>query len=195
MADTLAIILWLTSSLTTSVCTLDNPQLATLKSFGVQLEFYDIAGKSEEELYQSILSNGPRDSFGEPRDAAFSWKFEANQDSLGASSNVVDELASEQNLSSRLKTKLVLPCFRAIYDAPYDLKISWIKFINRVVMHESQHAIHFFRRLPKLKYAISSRDENLFWSQIAELKREDREYDHKTRHGASEGARLGRTCS
>ena len=193
--DSLAIILWLTSSLTTSVCTLDNPQLATLKSYGVQLEFYEVSGLSEEDLYQSLLVNGPKDSFGEARDAAFSWKFETSHDTVRSTSTLVEELASGGALSDHLKTKLTLPCFKGMLNASYDLKISWIKFLDRVIAHEARHAIHFFRALPKLEYAISSRDEDLFWTEIASLKRQDREYDHQTRHGASEGARLGRVCS
>ena len=195
MIDSLAILIWLTSSLTSSACTLDHPHLVTLESYGVQLEFYDIEGQTEEELYHSMMANGPRDSGGEPRDASFSWRFDAGPDTTNSSLSLIEELSSGGTISRRLKTKLVLPCFRGLQKASNDLQASWVNFINRLISHETRHAIHFFRALPKLEYAISTGSEDLFWREIANLKRQDREYDHQTRHGATEGARLGSSCS
>jgi predicted secreted Zn-dependent protease len=158
-------------------------------------EFYDVAGSTEHEVRAAINRLRPKDSKGERHDAVTNWDVQWKYRYV----TVADGCALA-SFATTLEVVTIFPRWSNRQSGA--LTQRWDKYVAALEAHESEHmqiALHaaqvIHQRLPSvevartcllLKASIDSKGQAL----LDQLHSEEAEYDRRTQHGASQGARF-----
>ena len=160
-----------------------------------RVDYYDVAGSSEEELRAAIDKQRPKDRAGERHDAVTNW------DVLWTYRYVtVAGGCAVGSLATTLEVATIFPRWPNRQSGT--LTERWDKYTAALKAHEREHmdialraaqVIHKrlsshekARTCPLLKASIDSKGQAL----LDQFRSEEAEYDQRTQHGASQGARF-----
>lgn len=159
----------------------------------VSFESYPVSGLTREELRQSLLANGPVDTYGLRRfayaDWHIEWKWKLTPHGL------VDASTIELSCSATVDLPRLVP----VHGMSQELIQQWLSFVERLRTHEMNHIRHGQERaglvLQSLRVASARRrgltpaeaDSVAQWVMY-EIRELDRRYDEMTNHGKTEGA-------
>lgn len=160
-------------------------------------QYYNIQGNSVEELRTEMQRKGPRDQSGRRfhglTDWHVSWTYRWRQQGDRCRLNQV-----EVDFSNRIQ----MPRWRPSRHAPRELVQQWQRYIQRLEQHELQHYQHGVQAAEEVERVLSHFSipgncrtmENAANQRAEEIIRRynrlDQQYDRRTQHGASEGARF-----
>jgi|GEM_PF-1926862 len=160
------------------------------------LRYYDITGRTVEEIRSSMVERGPLDEAGKRRFAHTEWRIKWNWKIKEDGSVNLDTLAL------KCEGSITLPRFREVHARAGDLASEWALFIDRLMAHESQHLSHVSMYAPRIITRLRevhgplppARANMIVQEVVAEIKAMDRDYDRITRNGDTEGCwRIGDT--
>ena len=159
-------------------------------------EYYDVAGSSDAELRAAINARRPKDGDGVQHDAVTNWDVRWTYRYVTS-----DQGCALQSLSIRLEVLTIMPRW-STRQAGTMLEQRWNKFVAALDIHETEHqqialraanrvherlsAIAEARTCPLLEESLNSTGRAL----LDQFRGEDKEYDRRTNHGASQGARF-----
>jgi predicted secreted Zn-dependent protease len=154
--------------------------------------FYEVSGRSADELEESLRLQGPRDEAGARRFAYTDWtvKWEWKRFEDGS--------VDPSSVSLTCLATILLPRVADVDALSPELSSSWSAFIERTQQHELRHVSHVELTASQIVQRI--RDEHqrvgivslkhakaVVRDVIAEIKAMDRRYDAETDHGRTEG--------
>lgn len=159
-------------------------------------EYYDVAGSSDNELRAAINTRRPKDSDGVQHDAVTNWDVRwTYRSATGAQGCTLT------SLSTRLEVVTIMPRW-STRQAGTMLEQRWNAFVAALERHETEHlqislraaqriherlsSLDAARTCPLLEESINSTGQAL----LDQFRAEDKEYDRRTQHGASQGARF-----
>lgn len=157
--------------------------------------YYRVTGTSLREVRQSISAQRPwRDAFAQ--DAQTRWEIRWSY-SLRSS----PQGCYVHSLQADAVITITLPHWTAGPEATASLRERWTQYLLALSAHEDAHkrialAAHeeITRRLSGLKAAnceqLRRKLDEAGKAVVAENRRKDAEYDRRTKHGATEGARF-----
>ena len=159
-------------------------------------DFYEVKGSSAEELRRAMNLLGPRDDKGERRDASTHWTVRWDY-----RHRAVAGVCYLTSFTTTLTVDTILPKWDGEGAVPA-LQERWDDFLLALEEHEGGHAdigrraareiqergsaLSSARSCPALVDAIKSTSKVL----LARHRKEDAEYDRRTDHGRSQGARF-----
>jgi len=159
-------------------------------------EYYEIAGSTADELRAAINRLRPKDAKGERHDATTHWdvRWEYRYTSAQGACTLTSFVTSVAIVTT-------LPRW-SNRDAGSRLAERWARYMAALTEHERGHAeigLHAARTIqgrlsalepaqtcPLLEESIKLKGEAL----LAEYRSEETDYDRRTKHGASQGARF-----
>ena len=160
-----------------------------------RVDYYDVAGSSEDELRAAIDKQRPTDRAGERHDAVTNWDVRWTYRYVTAA-----EGCGLGSLATTLEVVTIFPRWPNRQSGA--LTERWDKYIAALKAHERDHmeiahraaqVIHErlsrhekARTCPLLKASIDSKGQAL----LDQFRSEDTEYDQRTQHGGSQGARF-----
>jgi predicted secreted Zn-dependent protease len=153
----------------------------------LELAYYDVSGRTVEEIRRSIDSRQPRDPNDGTRVAAlstwsmhWSWRVRA-----GGGCDL-----SRPSIEFRART--LLPRLVSEGDLTADLRARWRTFLAAVHAHEARHVRYAYEHRKDVAAAIKASDCESAGAAAAAAVRaiaqRDIDYDRATHHGATEGA-------
>jgi predicted secreted Zn-dependent protease len=162
--------------------------------------YYDIVGFSGTQLRAQMDRRGPRGEAGRRGDAMTAWHIGTRYEYRGSASNcaVTSAIVS-------LKIGYTYPRWRgwkAARSYAAELASVWVHYLRLLARHEKRHgrialegAIDLSRRLRSLPTyatcsALEEEVEALVQTIVRQTTRRQKDYDKRTRHGATEGVRF-----
>lgn len=158
-------------------------------------EYYDVTGSTEHELRAVMDRRRPKDSAGERHDAVTNWDVHWKYRYV-----TVTDGCALASLATTLDVVTIFPRWSNRQSGA--LTQRWDKYVAALEAHESEHmqiALRAARIIHErlstleeertcllLKASIDSKGQAL----LDQLRREEAEYDLRTQHGASQGARF-----
>lgn len=155
----------------------------------VEIAYYDVTGKTPAAIRDSMNLLRPTDlNDGAKVDAlnrwSFSWSYPRDADGACMLAQAELEFQAEVRLP-RLADPAVVP---------ESVRQRWQRYMTALEAHEAAHVRHAFEGRASVLEALRNADcataTDAGRSAIAQLTRWDVEYDRRTRHGVSEGARF-----
>jgi predicted secreted Zn-dependent protease len=160
----------------------------------VEIQWYDVAGETAEELREQLERFGPVDQFGRRRDAytqwhvRWSWPFNGHEP-------IFEETDSEYS------AVVHLPRWLDKHAASEDLQKQWDKFVSAVIQHEFQHILHIKEHHTRIEKRIQraaqenphldSKTANAIARKVVnKIHKLDRLYDKRTESGKLEGVKF-----
>ena len=151
-----------------------------------ELNFYDINGRTVQELREAMNQQGPIDHAGDRSDADTRWNITWQWGAGGPSTAVakIDYI------------RVTFPRWNPPEDAQTDVIESWRNYIQILARHEGNHVQFVHGELPNIQAAVrqgaTEADADEAGNAALEvLRQRDLDYDRDTRHGATEGAVFG----
>ena len=157
---------------------------------GDHIRYYDVSGKTLEDLESSLAENAPTGSHGLPffglTDWYVSWNFQVWKRNEGC------KLA---HISTSVRTRVTLPRWVESEESPSDLKRWWTVFIETLREHEFTHvdnaraaeqavAVALAVLEPTATCGAARRAGDRIATQIVyEYRSRDLKFDRDTRHG------------
>jgi len=162
------------------------------------INYYDVSGANAREVRESLNRNGPVSKINGKRFDAYtawyiSWKYQYRQPTGGCA------IAS---VSTEVKVIIDFPRLKADATTPEALKSLFARYLENLMRHEkghAQNAIDFARKIETGIRALPTKSScnalqdvanALGGALIKEANQADIDYDARTRHGATQGARF-----
>ncbi len=176
-------------------CVSPPPQIQLFRRAGVAIGFYEINAITLAEIPQFMGRIGPIDEDGIRRDALLSWSIRWGRKQTSR------HATTDRTIGFQSSVVLTLPRWCPEQAPTAEERIEWSRYLLHVLEHEAGHAGIFFRHASQFGSAVSkfseecpvcsSREENeRRFNLLHLLNSEQRQYDHDTLHGATQGARL-----
>jgi len=160
--------------------------------------YYDVSGADAREVRESLNRNRPTSEADGKRHDAYtqwyvSWKYQYRLQKAGCA--IV-------SVSTEVKTTITFPRLKADTTTPEPLKSSFARYVNDLMLHEKGHvqiALDIARRIETGIRALPSQSNcdtlqeaaNTFGhALLKEANQADIDYDMRTGHGATQGARF-----
>jgi predicted secreted Zn-dependent protease len=150
----------------------------------ISFQYYDVSGTTAEEIRRAMNARRPTDTNdGQPVDALTSWSLTWG---VTAGPNGCD--LSQARIMFR--AKVILPRLSDPASVPAPLRDRWQAFVAGLERHEAYHVRHAWENRSEVLRAIRA-SSCATWNQAAEaairrIAQEQRDYDVRTRHGATE---------
>ncbi len=161
------------------------------------IETYDIAGSSDAELRQQMLTAGPLDKTGQTHfDAIATWRvtWAYRWERTGEGCRIF-------SVDAKLKSKIIVPRWPGAASADPALRTKWEAFSNALLAHEKGHVAYgeaaraeaerAIKALPKMatceeldKAAMAAGN-----AAVNKAKQDELAYDRSTHHGETTGAK------
>lgn len=153
-----------------------------------EMVYYDIEGKTEEELRAQLDELGPVDSSGYKGDALAEWVVSWNWPGYGTENCDLSEAEVSYTV------KVVFPRWMPPEDASNNLVIKWFNYTYRLAKHEQGHVDYVVANYQivgeAIKGATCETAEAAAQAALEPLHEFDLDYDRQTGHGATQGARF-----
>jgi predicted secreted Zn-dependent protease len=160
----------------------------------VQTSYYDISGSTPGQIWQEMRARGPATPDGK-RWTAYTrwdirWRFEFDESPRGCRIGGIDV---------RLRIRYTMPRWEEPREASATVARQWSRFIDALEVHEEGHgdfgreaAERVEAELPRLPARrdcqAASRAANAVGDRIIEeVAADERDYDRRTNHGATQG--------
>lgn len=159
-------------------------------------DHYDVAGSSEHELRAAINARRPKDDEGIPHDGLTNWDVRWKYRYV-----TTPEGCAVASVATTLDVVTILPRW-SNRQAGSTLAQRWDKYIAALEDHEREHmqialraarmiqqrlsSLEIARTCPLLEESINLTGQTL----LDQFRSDDDEYDRRTKHGASQGARF-----
>ncbi|MEO8810642.1 MAG: DUF922 domain-containing protein [Rhodanobacter sp.] len=159
-----------------------------------RLVYYDVVGNSAATLRQQLKSNGPLDH-GKRFDAHATWHVTWTYTYASTGQG-----CAFTKLDTSLNGVIELPRWVDPGDAPASLKIKWERFLAALRVHEDGHYAHGVAarneietlgrsfQIPGSCSAMAKTFNDEASAIVDKYAAMDRQYDHDTDHGKSQGA-------
>jgi predicted secreted Zn-dependent protease len=161
-------------------------------------DYYDVDGASAQELREDLNRRGPTDGYERRHfDAVTNWRVRWQYTSKRTAAGC--EIASA---STAVEVRYSFPRLSSDSSTPLDVRRAFARYLERLLVHEkghAQNAIEIARRiedgihgLPAAPTCASLNTvaNSLGQSLIKEANQLDIEYDARTDHGRTQGARF-----
>lgn len=153
------------------------------------LHYYDVRGRTVEEIRASVIAQQPRDpNDGERVDALAHWLIYYDWDRTGGGGC---DLA---NATVTFGASVLMPRLLGEDTLAPELRTRWRRYITALEAHEAGHIRYAFEHIGDVKAAIAASTcdtaNSAADAAIAVLVERDLEYDRATRHGLDEGVRF-----
>jgi predicted secreted Zn-dependent protease len=150
--------------------------------------YYEIEGRTEEELRAELDELGPVDSSGYKGDALAEWFISWNWPGYGSD----DCDLSAADVSYRVK--VIYPRWTPPTNASSNLAIKWFNYTYKLAKHEKGHVDYVVANyqivLEAIKGATCETADAAAEAALEPLRAFDLEYDRQTGHGETQGARF-----
>lgn len=162
----------------------------------VSVHYFDIEGRTVEELKNAIKKGGPSDNLGVPRDAFagwhLTWRWPLQENGTPDFMRTVVACTG----------KVTLPRWRPPTDASPAVIAEWRRYFDALVRHERKHLEHCFSNREKVRLAViaafkvepnltAEEANGIVTRHLKEIRALDVAYDATTENGKKEGVRLG----
>jgi predicted secreted Zn-dependent protease len=153
----------------------------------LELVYYDVSGRTADEIRRSLEARQPRDPNDGARVAALSswsmrWGWRAKP---GGGCDL-----SAPSVDFRAQT--LLPRLVSERDLDADLRARWRAFLAAVHAHEARHVRYAYEHRRDVAAAIQASDctsaQAAATAAVRAIAQRDVDYDKATRHGTTEGA-------
>jgi len=158
-------------------------------------EYYEVCGCCEEELYCDLKKKCVTWTDGKKYDSLTSWDIKWDHGYDQASKTcAVNSFKPIINITFRF------PKWNRTDEAPQSLIEKWDRYFNNLLTHENGHRDMVVQAMNDLSHAVAQLSpapacvdldnsmRSLFRRQMEKLKKDQREYDDTTKHGATQGA-------
>lgn len=157
----------------------------------VKLSWYEVNGATASEIRDSLRQHGPADEKGVRRYAHTRWK-------ISWAWPATDQIAETQVSWS---AEVTLPRWKIPETATIELREQWVRMFKALLRHEANHLqfargnfrsvqqaiVEEARKNPKITALEANR---IAHRKLDEIRALDREYDRKTKYGATEGVTI-----
>lgn len=154
----------------------------------VEIVYYDVQGTSPEEIRRNMNRLRPTDDQGRRFDGYTRWNVRWSWPGLPGGGC---DLAQ---VDVRVTIRVTLPRYTPSPRTPAAVHRRWATYIAALERHEANHARHAWRGVQRVRSALRQADcagaNAAGQAVLAEIRRQDAEYDRATRHGITEGARF-----
>lgn len=152
----------------------------------VEIRYYDVSGRTERAIRESINARRPRDpNDGRPVDAVARWTMQWRWPARGAACDLA-------RATVEFRATVLMPRLVDTGRVPAGLLARWRAYVAALETHEAGHVRYPFEHVGEVAAAIrSSRCANANDAArvaVAAIARHDVDYDRATRHGATQGA-------
>lgn len=160
-------------------------------------EYYDIEGVTIDELRRQMKENGTKWDDGKVYAALTTWDIRYNYD---VSSE--DGICCVKSAKTSVEIVYHLPRRVASPTEPAYLSDVWDRYLEHLKAHEFGHKALAVKTAGEInetlaaldrfttKYELAKRAESLISAKLQKLNEVQVQYDHETRHGATQGAVL-----
>ena len=159
--------------------------------------YYDVSGSTVQELRADLNRSGPLDKDGKRFDAVTRWhiRWHYNYQTGG------NECAIAK-VSTTVEVIITFPRLNDTASIPAPVRKAFVDYTEKLLIHEKGHAQNAIDTARRIEDGIGAlapqggcsdlgRTANkLGFSRIDDAKQWDIDYDLRTRHGASQGARF-----
>jgi predicted secreted Zn-dependent protease len=158
-------------------------------------EYYDIRGKSEQELQCQISKNGCTWTDGKKYDAMTRWRVRWNY-----GYNRTEQACSATSFRATVEIVFRFPRWVTTEHAPVDLVEKWQQYLDHLMSHEKGHRDMAVEAVDELNRAVAELPpaencsdidrsvSSLYRKQMARLQADQNLYDTRTVHGRTQGA-------
>ena len=159
--------------------------------------YYSVTGATLSELHRSLDQNRPaKDSTNNIHgwtDWRINWRYKFQE---------TDDGCRLENFSTKTVITITLPRWIPPTNATRMLRDTWVKYINALQQHEFGHgrvalaaATELHKRIKAISQepaceSLKEKIDNMCQRVLDEYKTRDKQYDERTNHGATQGARL-----
>ena len=159
--------------------------------------YYDVSGSTVQELRADLNRHRPADKAGKHFDAVTRWFIRWRYDYQTGS----DQCAIA-SVSTTVNITITFPRLSETADIPAAVKQAFADYTQKLLLHEKGHAQNAIDTAKRIDDGIAAlrpqgtcpqlgRDANsLGYSLLEAAKQWDADYDLRTRHGATQGARF-----
>lgn len=153
----------------------------------LELTYYDVSGRTVDEIRRSLTARQPRDpNDGVPVAALSSWSMRWGwRARAGGGCDL-----SKPSIEFRAST--LLPRLVSERDLSSDVRARWRTFLAAVHAHEARHVRYAYEHRKDVAAAIKASDctsaETAATAAVRTIAQRDVDYDRATRHGTTEGA-------
>jgi predicted secreted Zn-dependent protease len=167
------------------------PALTTLTPVAIPnatVVYYDISGSTENGLRDQLDASGPVGYDGYKGDSTtrwyITWHWPTNQDG----SCQMDQTAVSYEI------KVIFPRWQPTEGVSAQLVARWEQYTAALLEHEKGHVDLVVLNVPKVVEAVKGRQceaaNAVGEMMLAEIRKQEVEYDAATNHGATQGARF-----
>jgi predicted secreted Zn-dependent protease len=160
-----------------------------------KVKWYDVSGKTVQELRASLDASGPKDENGKPFDGYTHWfvRWEYLFSSAADRCQVT-------SVTTSVEVTTTLPRWTAGRVNGSDLAARWDRYVAALTQHEAAHSDigkratatierALWRVPPQLQCPMLETVLNQTAAELlADARKEERKYDETTRHGETQGA-------
>lgn len=163
----------------------------------VDVRWYSVTGTDSKAVWQSIAANGPKGDDGKVFAARTDWNL-----TYRYRTRIFDGQCKVTGITTRLAVVMQMPRWQDERRAPAELRERWRRYLQALREHENGHRAHGVSATNEVQARIGTLaprpDCNGFESQASSVANEviaayahrDREYDRRTEHGLTQGARF-----
>lgn len=163
----------------------------------VELRWYDVTGTDARALWQSITVAGPKGDDGRVFAGRTDWNL-----GYRYQTRVLDGQCRVTTVTTKLTVSMVLPRWRDEARAPAELRAGWQRYLRALRDHENGHRDNGVAARTEVEArvrglaprrdcaGIDAEAKAVANEVVARYVELDREYDRRTQHGLTQGARF-----
>jgi predicted secreted Zn-dependent protease len=163
----------------------------------VDMRWYDVTGTDSKAMWRSIAANGPKSDDGKVFAGRTDWNL-----TYRYRTRIFDGQCKVTEVTPRLAVVMQMPRWQDEGRAAVELRERWRRYVLALREHENGHRAHGVAATAEVQARIGALparpDCNGFETQarsvadeiIATYAQRDREYDRRTGHGLTQGARF-----
>jgi predicted secreted Zn-dependent protease len=177
-------------------CLLDVPFARAQSNVVRKTNYYAMTGASIRHIQQSLRQTRPWKDKSQ-HDASTEWRIQwhANFSPGGGECHC-------NNFGTTTTITITLPRWIAPTNAPASVRAAWHRYVTALAQHEAGHAdialaaaAEMHRRIPQIKSGddcatLKSKVQSECTAILDAHRAQEKEYDQRTRHGATQGATL-----
>ena len=162
-----------------------------------RFNYYDVSGSTAQEVRADLNRNRPSDKTGAGYDAITRWHIRWNYHY-----EPVGQQCAIMRASTAVEVTIIFPRLKDTASIPAEVVQAFAKYTEKLMVHEKGHAQNAIDTTGKIEHEIrklASRSScheleeqanSLARSLVKEANQWDVDYDLRTRHGATQGARF-----
>ena len=163
----------------------------------VDLRWYSVTGTDSKSMWQSISANGPKGDDGKVFAGRTDWNL-----GYRYQTRILDGRCRVTAVTTRLAVVMHMPRWQDQGRAPAELRTRWQRYLAALREHEDGHRANGVAATAEVQTRVGALpprpDCGGFDEQaravanavVAEYVERDREYDRRTEHGLTQGARF-----